>query len=539
MDTPDVVDTVIGLLANFIQTASLFVALGVFFFSPQRKAAVATRVLKVAEWATTHSLLQWLRLPAKRASQAMRRYYGMRGRRTKISLNGLLSEESWFASTHLATVYLTFGLPILGMIYLVISPSVKLGATSRAIVFGSVAVIVGSIWAAKLLARPQRQKSNGQKFALFCRALVVGVGIPAFIFNNGLVDAQAKAANPESIGSLAFLVGTVTLFAVTYLYTTAALLVIFRRWLPLGLAAYLIISIFVSRATTGIIRTEDAAINGHLDRVGVILIILGCLCLKTKSKFSVRNIPFFAGLLGLTIFSCPFLKAIYVLGFDALFEPVVGPFSVVSANIVFGTLVVTIASLVYANGLCDWLSVACTRFLLIGLLRAESYAKYIRLLFVDVLLAVLLCVGTYVVFVGLTHVYYSAVQLPLWLYLHELRDFPLSLALFDSVGRSAVSGPPDFWVTVGKAVKYFVFLFSLTALVPTLFHVLLTVFFVGGHTLAPVFAKPAAALLNRHREMQEEGDFAGKVFNYLVTYAVTMAVMFVAYAAYKLFRIYS
>ena len=316
MGDSDFIDGFLGLMANFLQTFLAFVAVVVFiFFSEKKQADVALRVIRLSKWAASHCWMDWLRSAGKKAYVLMGRYYGVRERCVDRKLFGFLSDRSWYVSVRLATFYLTIGLPILGFLYLAMSPKSEVSLSMRMVLLGVVLVSIVAVWVVMRIKKRVYSPTFERRCSLFFRSLIVGVAFPAVFFSNQFISPPDTSSGVESLEAIAFIVGVIATFSFSYLYSTLALIDVFGRWLPVGLLLYLLSSVFVQVAAGNFPEVVKLALDHPflvpfryiLQSLGCFFILIAaCLGSNRFSKLGAQKVFLFLGFIGLIFIAISF-----------------------------------------------------------------------------------------------------------------------------------------------------------------------------------------------------------------------------------------
>ena len=183
-------------------------------------------------------------------------------------------------------------------------------------------------------------------------------------------------------------------------------------------------------------------------------------------------------------------------------------FSIFSIFMLPGIFFAMGASVVYANAICDWLSVGITRYMILVTSRARSLRAYVIFIIFDSAIAIIFFAMTLATFLTLTHMYFQMSLIPADEYLLGLRAMVFAgdkWIISDSSLRELQGQFPTY---LGNLSGSFVKFFALTALLPTMFHIAMIMTFALIKSMGRFIYSPAMVLSQRWEEALADGKQA-------------------------------
>lgn len=515
-------DSVIGLLANVFQVATGLAAFYVFVlakgWSKDRRRAQYERIVHVSDFCTSNIWIYWLRKAARRTSVLLRKLYGARNAADKSFSRGYLNENAFVVSAQLATIYLTLGVLAIAGGFLLLSSAESTGAKHRvmgAALFAASSVAILFAW--KRRARPKNQSTDrfGALLAAALSCIAVPVAMQIFQPDPFILDSSSGKLSSAAGPSVVWVAPFVFVIAVAIHRGISRLHSSFGYLVPFALVAFLAISVPVWMLANTLQQTRETAMNikfyGGARYDWPALIALIVLMVRAylygriqhpKLRFGIR----YLAILSLTLPAMKiFLGALWI-GVAATIEvwtqPTSGGMPVYAYNLIPGVAIAILASLTYANALCDWISVAVTRRLLVSLADSRTLVVFVSYFLLDTLVAVILVALAYALFSALTHAFLLITPLPVDTFLAGLRSTATLALTLDSQPPISADGMYEFGSWLGQ----FVGVFALTAILPTVAHLFLLLSLIFGRIFFFIASFPARAILHESKSVKKEDD---------------------------------
>lgn len=517
-------------LSDFFGAYQIII-LAVLWFVPRRiKKNFAGKILKVAQVSKSVSWDRWIRRAVRLSRLAMHKLYG------PISLPGhcmvcrYFTRAGFLVSARMASVYLMFGFPLVGFLYLVVDggSGVKLEGRGMALMF-SVAVA----WAVYVEFRRSRfSVRQTDRYLLTFKGLVFGAVFPMFVV---ISPFSSEMLGKGAMFGL-FAVVVIVSLLVFYRVAIGSLLSLYGVYFPVGAFLVGFVSVPVYFYVNKIGGAMPWSLSASVGRRGdVPFWVVICLFFIVASCFVGSGSRWVKWLRGASLVSLlglisGFLLQIYPLyKTGVLFEVDGNGFTPIGYYFPVAVLLLSVSSLVYANAVCDWLSSGVTRLLLMYMSRTRGVIELMGLLVVDLVLAVALMVMTYIIFSSLVRVTFSVANFPSGRFLEGLMDVSVFEATYDLGG-----GLGGFLYKFGVVVRKFVYVFSLTAMVPTLVHLMVTFIFSVLKIFGPVLEAVSAGFLERYEEAEKDGGSAVLIFYSVFFSAAVVAIACVLYVSYRI-----
>lgn len=491
-------ESLLGTLANLIQVAGGLATLFFFFVPPDLQRKAVAFVITKAEWLSSMTWRMYIRRASLRSARLLAKLYGAPGSHG-ASWRRYVTRRAFRTSGIIATTYLVLGALAFVAFNLASGQAADKGILAKT--FGGAVLVfcaVGVGWAWKrALRRRLESASPDEKLSALVRCALLSVALP-MLASSALYGARAW----ESNSAVVLVFGVLCIIYPIYA-GIRGMVNAFDIFLPIGLLLFLPVSASVTAATLDLAPSpfpSSGVRAGTLDALNMLslagLLLLVPVSVPKFAKDWPRVFRLFA-VLGVAACSAPLTKYGHSL-FSTVIEPGV---TVASMHFALGTCIATIAAVVYANAMCDLLSVAFTRRLLVPMSRARTARHFWEYFGLDLLLAIALVCMTYLTFVAMTHAFVMISTLPGDDFLGGLR----------SLESWFVSTPPDGKLTgkelsrqLGSGLGKFAFMFGLSATLPTVLHCLLIAGWAGVRLTLEALAVPARLLVRRWRNVAIE-----------------------------------
>ncbi len=463
----------------------------------QHRPGIYRKAIRLADACKDELLIVWMRRGARMANMILKRLYGARSSSRRTPHRGYLNERAFIVSMNLASSYLTIGVIIASGIAVFVAD--KKGLQDRLLGLTLVLAAACSIYQ---IWRKRRSliKINSDWFGALVSASLVCQA--AIVLSSMTEKSQTVGGSSVDMSPIGVIFVFVLLISIWFILVT--LNRAFGRYLPIGLLAFIPISGSVFIAVNDVSQDFLSSRSTNFWMIASLTLLMMRvtmykLAASRVKKYTMNAVAF----IGLAI---PFF--VY---FSAFGEPFAQTWkiltdldqrsglSLIAYPFMAGTGIAMIGSLTYANAFCDWVSVGVTRRLLIALASARSSLDYARYASIDIMIAIVLVFGTYLLFTALTHIFLLIVPLPAEDFLRGLRS--IVTESFLSTETEEIREFDTY--AMGSGIAKFTGIFALTALIPTVFHLILLLFVLVGRLVLIAASIPAQAVLKTRGDVPQ------------------------------------
>lgn len=509
----EIADKALSALANIFQVVAVLTAATVFFTSREKTEKLSRSILSAASWAAKNGWLAWLKRASVAAYTRLEIFYGPRTAPTRTNLFGYLTRQSLTVSFRLATLYLTLGVPLIFFASVVLY-GVFQRNDGGAYVDLAVALVVvlctggAALFELKKTKRIEPLENDKLKVLIysllygcvFPMALLVLFSYSYYEYGGYYFDATLAAA-------------TISLCLYFSYKAISRICTVFGFYTPIGVIFYVALSFPILPNFAFLLNDfaepvgKDYGVINYVILLSDLMFVFSCVFYLAKSE-SYRKKIF------LVMYFILVANTVLIVSYESsdpfsyLFSSKNGNASFFSLCMLLGTVFAMATSVIYANAICDWLSVGVTRYLTLITSKSRNIKTYAALIGVDCVFAATFFTMTLLVFSLLVHLYVVLSLMPADEYLYGL--------------RSTILASDTWWVSdlhleeyekkvprlIGSLSGGFVKIFAFTALIPTMFHALMVMIFALIKLMGRFFYGPAIALSQRWEEALTDGKSA-------------------------------